>query len=98
MQRRNGTNPTGTRPAGGEAGGIHATQLTRLVDSLAQAKPNQAEYARLLQRFAAELGALRALVTPEQQREWLDPQVRVWMGEHARQGYRVAVPGVSLTP
>jgi hypothetical protein len=46
---------------------------------------------------AAELGVLRAGLTPLQQ-ERFDPRVRVWLREQLRQGYQVAIPGVAPTP
>jgi hypothetical protein len=46
---------------------------------------------------AMELGAIRAVLTPEQHVTF-DPIARVWLREQARQGYRVTVPGIPLVP
>jgi imidazolonepropionase-like amidohydrolase len=70
-------------------------QFAALVDSLTRATAAAREGVR--QRLAAELGALRATLRPKQQ-ELFDMQVRVWLREQARQGYPVAVPGVTPTP
>lgn len=72
-----------------------------LTDSLAEAMasgPAGASAAqRLSQRVAAELGAMRALLTPEQYVSF-DPAARVWLREQARRGYRMTVPGVAPGP
>jgi predicted amidohydrolase YtcJ len=96
-RRGSGGHDVNRSPPGGEAGRVHMMNLMALPDSLALAKADRAAYTRLLGRLAAELGALRALVTPERQREWLDPDARAWMREQARQGYTVTVPGVPPT-
>jgi imidazolonepropionase-like amidohydrolase len=69
--------------------------LEVLTDSLAIAKPPASE--RVRQRLAAELGAMRAILRPEQY-ETFDVLVRVWLREQARRGYQVTVPGVAPAP
>jgi imidazolonepropionase-like amidohydrolase len=77
---------------------VHSTTFGALTDSLEQAKAPGAAGAstarRLLQRLAAELGAMRALLTPEQHAAF-DPAARVWLREQARRGYQVTIPGVA---
>jgi hypothetical protein len=87
------------RGLGQQRGAKHREKLMVLLDSLALTRPRGgAEHERVLRLFAAELGALRAIISPEQQHAQLDPAARVWLREQARQGYRVAVPGVPPTP
>jgi imidazolonepropionase-like amidohydrolase len=75
----------------------HMKKFEALTDSLEVAKPKSSEYERVLRLLADELGAMHAILTPELQ-ETFDPIARVWLREQARQGYRVAVPGVIWGP
>jgi imidazolonepropionase-like amidohydrolase len=85
--------------------GFHARgkfdTLEALTDSLAVAKAVGSEgkraYRRVLGRLADDLGTLRASLTPEQ-RETFDPAARAWLRAQARQGYQVAVTGVTPEP
>jgi hypothetical protein len=87
------------RGLGGELGKGSREKLAALMDSLERTKPQGGKrHERVLRLFAAELGALRAILPSEQQRTWLDPSARVWLREQARQGYRVAIPGVTPVP
>jgi imidazolonepropionase-like amidohydrolase len=54
-------------------------------------------HERLLRRFTDELGVLSPLLIPAE-RDSFEPMARVWMREHARQGRRLIIPGVVLTP
>jgi imidazolonepropionase-like amidohydrolase len=80
------------------SGQIHTQfmgKFAALLDSLAAATPAAREGVR--RRLAAELGAVRAALTPGQQ-EAFDVRVRVWLREQARQGYPVTIPGVAPVP
>ena len=72
------------------------TQFEAVRDSLAAAPAKSSESARLLQRQAEALGAMRALLQPEGQETFDLNIARVWLREQRRQGYRVAIPGVAL--
>jgi imidazolonepropionase-like amidohydrolase len=54
-------------------------------------------YGRVLPLIAAELGGIRAVLTPDQH-EAFDVNLQVWLREQARKGHRVTVPGVASTP
>jgi imidazolonepropionase-like amidohydrolase len=66
-----------------------------LADSL---KPSRRQtHGRVLQLLTAELGAIRALMTPDE-REAFDPKIEVWLRVQGRQGYRAVIPGVPPAP
>jgi hypothetical protein len=73
-------------------------QARALADSLLARAPAapapDGERQRLRERMAEQFGAMRTILTPEQ-RESFDPVARVWLREQARQGARVAIPGVA---
>jgi hypothetical protein len=58
---------------------------------------NRQAYGRVLPLISAELGGIRAVLTPEQH-EAFDVNLQVWLREQARKGHRVTVPGVASTP
>jgi hypothetical protein len=72
----------------------YAARRTALTDSLAPGARAGAERQRMLQLVAAQLGAVRAALPPEQRELW-DAMARVWLREHARQGSRVTIAGVA---
>ena len=76
----------------------HVSAFEALTDSLEVAKSaGTGTYKRVLQLLTAELGAIRTILTSEQHVAF-DPKARVWLREQARQGYAVAVPGVTPAP
>jgi imidazolonepropionase-like amidohydrolase len=75
----------------------HFGKVRALTDSLAVVQPKSAEHERMLRVLVEELGAMRALLTPEQHVAF-DPAVRVWLREQARQGHPLVVPGVAPMP
>ena len=73
-------------------------RLEMLIDSLMLIEPSdRSSYERLLQRIAHAFGAMRASLTPDL-RVTFDPKARTWLREQARQGYHVAIPGITLRP
>jgi hypothetical protein len=73
----------------------HGKRIYALADSLE--RTNRPAYGRVLASITAELvpirGILALTLTPEE-REAFDISLRVWLREHARQGYAVASPGI----
>jgi hypothetical protein len=79
----------------------HVKTFEMLTDSLEAAKASERvrpqAVERVLRLLTTELGAIRAVLTPEQYVTF-DPIARVWLREHARQGYQMSIAGVSPTP
>jgi imidazolonepropionase-like amidohydrolase len=100
LQLAGGTSPRPTQEQRAKLQS-HYEKFEVLTDSLERAKsPGQVEkraVERLVRLLAAELGVMRALLTPEQHVTF-DPVARVWSREQARQGYPVVIPGVMPTP
>jgi hypothetical protein len=79
----------------------HITRFETLTDSLAAMKMGGQSEVRMTQSvvvlLARELEVIRALI-PSERYVAFDPLARVWLREQARQGHRVEVSGVMLTP
>jgi imidazolonepropionase-like amidohydrolase len=76
----------------------HEAKFRALTDSLGASKPaEKSSYERLLRLAADALGAMHAVLTPEQ-REAFEPLARLWVRGQLRKGYPVAVPGIPPAP
>jgi hypothetical protein len=71
-------------------------KLMALADSFVSSS-RPAEQERVGRRIAEELGAVRAMLTADQQVAF-DVQARVWLREQLRQGRTVSIPGLAMVP
>jgi hypothetical protein len=75
---------------------VKRTEDTTLSGMLLSAPEGEEKY-RYLRQLAERFGALRAALTPEQ-RDAFDPTARRWLRARAKQGYRLAIAGITSTP